>query len=84
MTVSQTIKQAIASSGFTPAEIEAKAGIDRTTLCRLSLGRRLPSLDQIERLAGPLGLDVAVLLEQTQDEALQKAEKVIKSKYSKG
>jgi transcriptional regulator with XRE-family HTH domain len=50
--------------GLSQGDLEERAGLDRTVVCRLESGRnRNPTVDTLSRCAGALGLTLVLNLE---------------------
>lgn len=56
--VAQNIERAVKESGLTKAEIARQAKITRTSLDQYLTGEVSPRLDQLERLADALGVEL--------------------------
>ena len=53
--------------GLSLSALAAAAGIGKATLSELEAGRRNPTLDTLYALAGPLGVPLAALVDESQD-----------------
>lgn len=58
MTISQTLKKAIAASGMNPTQVEKKTGVNRLSVARFLRGQTGLSTFQTDRLAQALGLEL--------------------------
>ncbi|HEX5403139.1 MAG TPA: helix-turn-helix transcriptional regulator [Pseudonocardiaceae bacterium] len=58
------LKQARRAAGLTQAELGARAGIGTAVLCRLELGKRMPTLLLVAQVCAGLGTSPTVVIEQ--------------------
>ncbi|MCH1867580.1 helix-turn-helix domain-containing protein [Nocardioides sp. CFH 31398] len=59
------IRAARAERGLSLSALAAAAGVGKATLSELEAGRRNPTLDTLYALAGPLGVPLAALVDET-------------------
>lgn len=58
----QALREARARTYLSQEELAFRSGIHRTQISQLELGRRLPRLDTVIKLAGALGVDPRTLV----------------------
>lgn len=62
------LKKIRQEKGFTQDELAKLSGLDRTTIAWFEIGKRMPSLRTLKKLAKALNVEVSDLIEENSDD----------------